>query len=98
LKGKPTIFRLLVRERALPPEDLSTERLQKEAMVLLGTGATTTRAITIAIFELLSRPETRQKLADELEGVMAGWPENKPSLTKLESLPYLQAVIQESLR
>ncbi|KFH44030.1 hypothetical protein ACRE_051870 [Hapsidospora chrysogenum ATCC 11550] len=98
LGGKPTLFRLLVHENALHEDDMSTERLKKEAMVLLGTGATTTRAVTIGIFELLSHPEKRMTLERELAVPMANWPREKPSLRSLEKLPYLQAVIQESLR
>jgi cytochrome P450 len=87
-----------VHENALHEDDMSTERLKKEAMVLLGTGATTTRAVTIGIFELLSNPEKRMTLERELAVPMANWPREKPSLRSLENLPYLQAVIQESLR
>jgi cytochrome P450 len=97
--GKPTLFRFLVHESGLAPEDLSTERLQKEAMVLLGGGTTTTaRTATMTCFWMLSMPEKGQRLRDELKDIMAEYPKKKPSLTELEKLPYLGAVIQESLR
>ncbi|KAG5748289.1 hypothetical protein H9Q70_009044 [Fusarium xylarioides] len=97
--GKPTLFRYLIYESDLAPQDLSTERLQKEAMVLLGGGTTTTaRTATMTCFWMLSMPEKGQRLRDELKPVMAGYPQKKPSLTELEKLPYLGAVIKESLR
>nr|APY21860.1 FmsC [Fusarium equiseti] len=97
--GKPTLFRFLVHESGLAPEDLSTERLQKEAMVLLGGGTTTTaRTATMTCFWMLSMPEKGQRLREELKDIMAEYPKKKPSLTELEKLPYLGAVIQESLR
>ncbi|UZP34352.1 hypothetical protein NXS19_002168 [Fusarium pseudograminearum] len=97
--GKPTLFRFLVHESGLAPEDLSTERLQKEAMVLLGGGTTTTaRTATMTCFWMLSMPKKGQRLRDELKDIMAEYPKKKPSLTELEKLPYLGAVIQESLR
>lgn len=47
---------------------------------------------------MLSMPEKGQRLRDELKPVMEGYPQKKPSLTELEQLPYLGAVIKESLR
>jgi cytochrome P450 len=47
---------------------------------------------------MLSMPEKGQRLRDELKDIMAEYPKKKPSLTELEKLPYLGAVIQESLR
>ncbi|KAF5971300.1 cytochrome P450 monooxygenase family protein [Fusarium bulbicola] len=97
--GKPTLFRYLIHESELAPQDLSTERLQKEAMVLLGGGTTTTaRTATMTCFWMLSMPKMGQRLREELKPVMAGYPQKKPSLTELEKLPYLGAVIKESLR
>lgn len=83
----------------MPESERSPERLAKEAQVLLGGGtASTARTIGFASFYILDRPEVRARLRDELREVMADWPRRVPSWVELEKVPYLQAVIKESLR
>lgn len=83
----------------MPDSELSEERLAKEAQVLLGGGtASTARTIGFASYYILSRPELRSALSEELEETMARWPDRIPSWTELEQLHLLQAVIKESLR
>ncbi|KAI0812130.1 cytochrome P450 [Xylaria sp. FL0064] len=68
-------------------------------VVLLGGGtASTARTIGFASYYILSRPSIRSTLEQELKDVMATWPQRYPSWAELEKLPYLQAIIKESLR
>ncbi|KAK2608849.1 hypothetical protein QQS21_002562 [Conoideocrella luteorostrata] len=83
----------------LPESEKSDQRLSNEAQVLLGAGtATAGHTITFASFYILSRPAIRRRLASELENTMAGWPNTVPTWAELEKLPFLQAIIKESLR
>lgn len=83
----------------MPESERSEERLAKEAQTLLGGGtASTARTIGFASFWILSRPEIRARLEAELKDTMAGWPQRVPTWAELERIPYLQAIIKESLR
>jgi cytochrome P450 len=77
----------------------SEERLTREAQVLLGAGtASTARTIGFASYYILSRPDLRAALREELSETMSGWPHHIPTWAHLERLPLLQAIIKESLR
>ncbi|KAI0420251.1 cytochrome P450 [Xylaria grammica] len=83
----------------MPPSERSEQRLAKEAQVLLGGGtASTARTIGFASYYILSQPQIRSRLEEELRDVMATWPRKFPSWAELERLPFLQAIIKESLR
>lgn len=83
----------------MPPSELSEDRLTSEAQVMLGGGTVTpARTIGFATYYVLSRPEIRRRLAEELKEVMAGWPDEVPAWSRLEQLPFLQSVIKEALR
>lgn len=83
----------------MPESERSEERLAKEAQVLLGGGtASTARTIGFASYYILSRPHIQSRLAEELDSVMGTWPQQIPTWAELEKLPYLQAVLKESLR
>lgn len=96
--SRVSLFRHIVNSD-MPESELSTERLSKEAQVLLGAGtASTARTLDFLSYHILSKPHIRQRLKKELTGIMADYPQSVPSLTQLEKLPYLQAVIKEGLR
>ncbi|GKZ75835.1 hypothetical protein AnigIFM56816_003291 [Aspergillus niger] len=83
----------------MPESERSPERLAKEAQVLLGGGtASTARTIGFASYYILSNPQIRSRLQEELRELMAEWPDQVPRASELEKLPYLQAIIKESLR
>ncbi|KAK6065107.1 cytochrome p450 [Seiridium cupressi] len=93
-----TLFHQLV-NGDMPTSEKTENRLTKEAMVMFAGGTVTVaRTLTVASYYILSRPELRLKLADELESTMAEWPQVVPSLAELERLPLLQAIIKETLR
>ncbi|KAL9022392.1 MAG: hypothetical protein Q9185_000433 [Variospora sp. 1 TL-2023] len=96
--GHTTLFNHIL-DSEMPESELSDERLAKEAQVLLGGGtASTARTITYISYYILAYPYIRAKLQQELREVMASYPRQVPSLTELERLPYLQALIKEGLR
>lgn len=66
---------------------------------MFGGGDTTANVIMIGTFYLLKRPDMVKKLKDELREY---WPDlvpgREPKLSVLEEMPFLNAVIKESLR
>lgn len=72
--------------------------LKDEAQALLyGGGDTTGNTLMVGAFHLMKNPETLRKLQAEMR---TAWPnlDHMPSLRELEKLPYLNAVLKESLR
>ncbi|KAF1923479.1 putative cytochrome P450 [Didymella exigua CBS 183.55] len=86
----PTAFR----DKTVP----SSGSLYEEAQALMFGGADTVgNTLMVGTHHLLQRPEVLQTLKKELS---TAWPtlSKEPKLRDLESLPYLNAVIKESLR
>ncbi|KAI0048042.1 putative P450 monooxygenase [Auriscalpium vulgare] len=72
--------------------------LLHEAQVLFSAGSDTVgTALMVAAFHLLHQPEQQRRLEEELR---AAWPvlEEQPRFEALEKLPYLTAVVKETLR
>ena len=79
----------------LPTQEKDVTSFQNQAAGIVGAGIETTRAVmTLASFHILSQPEILKRLRQELE---AAFPDlaRPPTLTELERLPYLTAVIHE---
>ncbi|KAM5458916.1 hypothetical protein McanMca71_001602 [Microsporum canis] len=92
-----TIFDALAATN-VPKQEKSAYRLEDEAAAIFGAGTeTTSRALSVALFFLLSERPLMLKLREELE---AHFPSSgiQPSSTQLEKLPYLTGTIKESLR
>ncbi|KAJ4398691.1 hypothetical protein N0V85_006217 [Neurospora sp. IMI 360204] len=95
----PTIFHSFVNTEALPPVEKSVPRIAHEGHVIVQGGTVTTSwALTISTFHLLNqhttvleklRNELREAIPDANESVELAW---------LEQLPYLRAVVKESMR
>ncbi|KAL9620400.1 MAG: hypothetical protein Q9160_005100 [Pyrenula sp. 1 TL-2023] len=99
IRGQSTLFRYMIHESGLPEADLTVERLTKEAQILLGAGSVSTaRTLHFIIFYLSKNPSMRERLEEELKDTLAGRPGEWPTWSKLEKLPYLQALIKEGLR
>lgn len=82
----------------LSPTDRIEQRQVDTALLLITAGFETTGfTIETATYHLLATPALAQRLKEEL---VAAWPEGQPQppLATLETLPYLKAVIQESIR
>jgi hypothetical protein len=86
----PTVYR----DKTVP----SADSLYEEAQALMFGGADTVgNTLMVGTHRLLMNADKMSKLKAELQSV---WPDltREPSLKELESLPYLNAVIKESLR
>lgn len=98
-KGKATtsLFTALL-ESDLPPAELSTKRLQHEAISVTGAGIETTMyTLSACSYHVLVNPKILQKLRKELEAAIPD-PEKIPHLDTLMQLPYLTNVVNEALR
>ena len=79
----------------LPPEELSVTRIQDEAVAIVGAGIETVKAVlALACFHILENPEVLRILREELIDAFPDL-QNPPTLSELERLPYLTAIIQE---
>lgn len=79
----------------LPPNELTEERLQHEAVSIIGAGFDTTRQmLTVICFHILYHPEVYRKLQQELVEAIPD-PTKIPSWPQLQQLPYLTACIEE---
>lgn len=83
----------------LPESELSIERLASEAQVVMGAGTVTTaRTMDYLLVHILLNHRVSERLRDELQEPMKGFPEKIPPYSELEKLPWLQACIKEALR
>ena len=96
-KEHPTIFYEIIHSD-LPPTEKLPKRLEMEAAAILGAGAVTTAwTLTVAMYHLTVNPEKLERLRAEIRE-LAPDPYRPAKLQHLEQLPYLTAVINESLR
>ncbi|ODM14270.1 hypothetical protein SI65_10325 [Aspergillus cristatus] len=81
------------------PQHLRTpDRLMNEGFGLATAGTeTTARSLSLATYHLLSREDVRNKLRGELTEAIPTL-DVRPTWNQLEKLPYLSAVINETLR
>ena len=92
-----TIFDAILASDA-PPSDLTNVALCGEALIIIGAGTVTTASVlTVGTYHLLADPLILQKLTTELKQAIPD-PSVATPLRELEQLPYLSAVISESLR
>ncbi len=97
-KGHPTVFYEIIHSDALPPQEKTPKRLEYEAAALLGAGAVTSAwTLTVAMYHLAVQPAKLERLRVEIRSIMPD-PHHPAKLQQLEQLPYLTAVIMESLR
>lgn len=96
-RGKPTVFRTLL-DSDLPAYDKSVYRLMQDAQTLMGGGVvTTTAALALSTYYILSNQHVLKKLTDELAKAMPD-PSKPLPLLELEQLEYLTATTLETLR
>lgn len=94
---RPTVFGTIL-DSDLVSLEKEPQRLADEAAGVIGAGTETTSwAMAVMTYHLLTKPELLAKLRAELQQVIKD-PKQLPSWTELENLPYLGAVIQEGLR
>lgn len=96
VKGRRTIFSELL-ESDMPASEKTNSRLTDEAVVLVGAGAdTTAKTLTHLTYQLIKNPTVLEKLRAELRTKVR--PGERPSLSDLQQMPYLAAVVQEGVR
>lgn len=79
-------------------EEKKTKRLTGEAILMLTAGTETTSwALGLITFYLLTKPEILGRLTKDLQAVVKD-PLHLPSWPTLEKIPYFYAVIQEGIR
>ncbi|CAO2652154.1 Nn.00g004370.m01.CDS01 [Neocucurbitaria sp. VM-36] len=94
--AKKTIFQEILSSK-LPPEDKSHQRLADEAQIVVGGGVETTAfSLSIATFHIINNPRIYDRLHKDLVDAFP----NRASLElyPLEQMPYLKAIIMESVR
>ncbi|KAI9720558.1 MAG: hypothetical protein M1828_005642 [Chrysothrix sp. TS-e1954] len=92
-----TVFYELLRSN-LSPEEKSVERLESEAMSIIGAGIETTRwSLSIACYHILANPHMLKKVRKELLVAMPD-PKVIPEVPELEKLPYLGGCVEEAVR
>lgn len=97
--GNATIFHELLRKNALPPGDCTIEHLRDEGQLMVAAGQLTTAShLQVTTYQIISNPHVLSKLREELKTVMPDIDSPIPSIDKLETLPYLSAVVYEGHR
>ena len=97
-RAQPTVLWEVAHSDALPPEEKSLKRISLEANNILAAGFETTGGtLTHLIYLVLAHPDVHAKLLMELEDAIPN-PDKMPDYQTLEKLPYLWAVVKETLR
>ncbi|KAJ5715786.1 benzoate 4-monooxygenase cytochrome P450 [Penicillium malachiteum] len=95
--GHRTVFHELLSSK-LPPQELERDRLRDEAFSLVTAGfGTTAFVLRGTSYHIAANPAVRQKLHEELVEAIPDI-HQPPSLSTVEQLPYLTAVVLEGLR
>ncbi len=90
------IISMLLAARDEDGMGLSDRQVRDEAMTILVAGhETTANLLTWALYLLARHPAVREQLLNELSSVLAG---RSPTVEDLAHLPYLEMVINETLR
>ena len=94
LASHETVFAEILNSK-LPPNERSQQRLQNEAVSVVGAGFETTRwALTVQSYFILANPAIHQRLRQELMSAIPD-PDLIPAWSQLQKLPYLSACIEE---
>ncbi|KAL3441784.1 cytochrome P450 [Aspergillus insuetus] len=100
-KGAQNITRTIAHrlgDPALPAEERSIARQEEESLIVLAAGTETTgRVLSLAAYYIYQDRAVLQRLREEVQTVLPT-PTSTCALSELEQLPYLSAVISESLR
>lgn len=94
----PTTFHEMLANEEMGPEEKTIRRLVDEAQTIVGAGTlTTANVLKTCTYHVLANPPILSRLKEELETAIPD-PHTSLPLSKLEQLPYLNAIIAESLR
>ncbi|KAI0183573.1 cytochrome P450 [Xylaria flabelliformis] len=96
---KFAVFRALLENDELPPEEKLYNRISHEAVTLMAAGSETTASTLMAAvyFILANKESILPRLREEVDSVTPTGA-SRPSTADLESLPWLTAIIKETLR
>ncbi|KAL4745018.1 hypothetical protein BDW72DRAFT_211875 [Aspergillus terricola var. indicus] len=94
-----TVIHSMLSSDSLPAEEKTLFRLKAEAMVLIGAGTeTTARTLATALYHILANRPVHDRVLGELRTVMPSSDSPIPPTAAIRQLPYLTAVLTESLR
>ncbi|MCJ1247516.1 hypothetical protein MMC30_004730 [Trapelia coarctata] len=94
-----TIVHSMLNSEGLTAEDKTFARLKADAMVLIGAGTeTTARTLATSIYHILANKPVHDRVLEEIRTIMPSSDSPLPPVTAIRQLPYLTAVLQESLR
>ena len=95
--GQPTLMNLLIQEHLKNPHALTKHDIAGELrLVWIGSFDTIAVSLTYLLLEVGHRPEIQDKISDELNSVLN--PGQELTIDIMHRLPYLEAVVKESLR
>lgn len=93
-----TIFHEILNEPSFPSDEKTVMRMKAEATSFVGAGTlTVAHMLSLTCFFVLKEPAVYKRLMAELREAMPD-PDSSIGQQKLESLPYLNAVVKEGLR
>lgn len=93
-----TVLHEMVNYEPLPPAERELLRLKNDAGIFIGAGMETTgRTLAVILFHILANKKIYDRLREELFTVMPD-SDTIPSVSALEKLPYLTAILHEGTR
>ncbi|KAL9035760.1 MAG: hypothetical protein Q9180_004682, partial [Flavoplaca navasiana] len=96
--SRPSMLKAFMDSPLLPESEKAPPRIKAEAQTAIGAGTlTTTHALKAGTYHILANPDVLSRLMTELEERIPD-PSKPPTLKDLEQMPYLQAVMHETLR
>lgn len=97
-KTHPTMVHAIVHS-SLPPQAKTFDRVSQEVGTVTGAGfETTANVLRVMFFHVYTNKEIFHRLREEIFPVMNNSETEEATLSALEQLPYLTAVIMEGLR
>lgn len=98
-KEKFAVFRTLLQNDGLPPHEKIYDRISHEGITVLAAGAETggSTLMMATYFILADKGNILKKLREEVGPLMSNGA-SRPSIAELEGLPWLTAVVKETLR
>ena len=97
-ESRPSLLQALTDTDLLPETEKSPERITSEAQLAMAAGTlTTSGCLTAATYHVLANKDIHARLMSDLERGIPD-PQISSSLEQLEKMPYLVAIMYESLR
>ncbi|KAI4191380.1 MAG: hypothetical protein L6R41_000167 [Letrouitia leprolyta] len=95
---RPSLIRALIESDLLPEDQKHPARIKGEAQISIGAGTlTTSHALKVGTYHILANQSVFDNLMDRLKAAIPN-PDSPPTLQELERIPYLMAIMYETLR